>query len=600
MLERFNKFLAGIAALLVVTAPAWAFAAPPPAEAEQVAEGASAGVMTKQWWMEKVGRVLSEDAMDLGVGLAKALGLFIVGWLVAKIVSWAVYRWLRKASWDDKLADKLGIKALLEERDGKTDEDGVERAAANMVYYLAMALVVVGVLQLAGLEQAAGPIQGFVDTIVQALPLVGKAVVILVVAYFAGWILRKGVIRVLGIKGFEKRLAELESQDEGEADDEGQPMSETAGEVVFWLVMIMGIAGAFDALQISAISEPLSNAIDSLISVLPALGIAALIGVGGWIMSKISRAVVTRALESLGFDKLVAKVKLDGLFGSSTPSKVAGWLAMAFVLVQTAIAALDRVGLSTLSEPMTDMMGQFWDLLPALLISALFIVVGVFVGRLLRGIARHTLEGVGFDKLMDRLGFGTIAERDDDLAKPSGFVGFVIQAGIVLLAIVQGLNNLGLDSWAGYVDAFLVFSVTRAAVAMLIVGVGFTIGNYVRDLIEARQRGEQPLPTPAEGEAEGEAATPEPVWMAEFARYTVLVFAFTMAVHQLGVAEDFVLLSFALLFGALCLAGALAFGLGAKDVASEIVRDRYRKAKQGGPAKPGAKGGSLFGKPSGK
>jgi hypothetical protein len=313
---------------------------------------------------------------------------------------------------------------------------------------------------------------------------------------------------------------------------------------------------------------------------LPIVGIAALIMLGGYLLSKVVRVIVTRALESLGFDNLIAKFKLQGLFGGSTPSKVVGWLVMALILVQTVIAALHQIGLETLSRPMTDMMSQFWDLLPSLAVSALFVVLGVFAGRLLRGIVHKALVGLGFDRLMERLGFGQIAERDDDLAKPAGLVAFIVQVVIVLLAIAQALDNLQLHTWATYVDAFLRFAVTRAAVAMLIVGVGFVIGNYVRDLIEARQRGERP-PTP-----EGVEVVHEPVWMAEFARYAVLVFAFTMAVHQLGVAEDFVLLSFALLFGALCLAGALAFGLGSRDLAGEIVRERYRKAKSPSPTAP--------------
>jgi hypothetical protein len=362
-------------------------------------------------------------------------------------------------------------------------------------------------------------------------------------------------------------------------------------------VMSLGIAGAFDALQIDAISAPLSNAINTLIGLLPVIGIAALIAVGGYILAKIVRTLVTRALEGLGFDNLIAKLKLSGLFGGTTPSKVVGWVAMAFIVIQTTIAALDRVGLETLSAPMTAMMAQFWLLLPAMLVSIVFIVIGVFVGRLLRSIVQRALEGVGFDRLMARIGFGKIAERDDELSKPSGLVGFIVQITIVLLALVQGLNNLGLEAWASYLDAFLRFAVTRVAVALVIVGVGFTIGNYVRDLIEARQRGEQPV-------IEGEA--PSPIWMAEFARYAVLVFAFTMAVHQLGVAEDFVLITFALLFGALCLAGALAFGLGSRDLAGEIVRERYKKAKLDASAapRPTTPGGSpsasssgLFGKP---
>ncbi|WP_342352827.1 mechanosensitive ion channel [Enhygromyxa salina] len=590
--------LAGLSAALVLAAPRLALAAPPgPAEA---VEEAAPAALTPQWWQNTVGSLLSDDLLSMGLHLLLGVLLFLAGWLVAKLVSWAVYRMLCKTDLDNKLANKLGLKLLLEDDDTKRDPNALERGVAQVVFYLVMALVVVGVLDFAGLEQAAGPIQGFVDTVMQALPLVGKAVLIMAVATIAGLILRKVVTKALDLARVDKRFAALDAPEPGDAKvdakadkDAPRPFSQTAGQVVFSLVMIIGLAGAFDALQIEAISVPLSNAINTLLALLPAIGIAVLIAAGGWVLGKIVRTVTTRALESLGFDKLVAKARLDGLFGSSSPSKVVGWLAMAFIVVQAAIAALDRIGLETLSAPMTDMMAQFWALLPAVLITTLIVIFGVFVGRLLRGIVQKTLEGIGFDRLMDKLGFGKIAERDDDLAKPSGLVGFVVQGAVVLLAVVQGLNNLGLDLWAGYVDAFLVFSVTRAAVALLIVGVGFTVGNYVRDVIEARQRGEQP----AAGAAEGGDA-PGPVWMAEFARYVVLVFAFTMGIHQLGVAEDFVLLSFALLFGALCLAGALAFGLGSRELAGEIVRERYRKAKLDNVAKPAAKppGKGLFDK----
>lgn len=598
----------GLAALILTFAPSLALAAPPATDAAPAAEQKS----NLQLWVDYFQEQVPSGVLDVVVKLVLGLGLFIAGWIVAKLIQWIVFWALCKTRIDDWLAEKLGIKMLLEGRkkDSKEpeDPDALERGIAKVVYWLVMALVVVAVLEKAGLEQAAGPIQGLVDTVIQALPIIGMAVGILAVAYIAGLILRIVVSRGLGF--MDDRFAKLDGEqsaadtDKADEDEDSKPFSETAGQVAFWLVMLIGLTGAFDALGIEAISNPLSNAVDSLVAVLPAVGIAALIAIGGWLLARIARTVVTSALESVGFDKLVAKARLDSLFGESTPSKVVGWLTMAFIVLQTAIAALDRIGLATLSEPMTDMMTQFWDLIPALLVSVLFVALGVFVGRLLGSIAQKTLEGVGFDRLMDRIGFGQIAEREDELGKPSGLAGFVVQAGIILLAIVQALNNLELEAWAYYVDAFLVFAVTRAAVALLIVGIGFTVGNYVRDLIEARTRGDEPAPpkpSAPEGEVPVEAPVPteapgrDPVWMAEFARYAVLVFTFTMAVHQLGVAEDFVLLSFALLFGALCLAGALAFGLGARDLAGEIVRDRYRKSQQGSP---GAKGSSLFGSSS--
>lgn len=558
-----------------------------------------------QLWLDSI---LSPEMQAMGLRLLLGLGLFLAGWLIAKFVSWLVYRLLCKTELDNKLAKKLGVTMLLDETGGKRQPEALERFVATVVFWLLMMLVVVGVLEYAGLEQAAGPIQRLVDTVIQAVPLLGKAVVILLAAYFAGKILELFVSKAINIARIDQRFAELDRQPLVEGEEPKtqaeqslvqKPFSESTGKVVFWLVMVFGLAGALDALQVEALSVPLTNAIDSVMALVPAIGTAALIAVAGYVLAKIARTIVSNLLESLGFDRLAARLKLSGLFGSSTPSKVAGWLVMAFVLIQTSIAALHRLGLETLSGPLTGMMERFWAMLPSLVVSVLFVVVGVFVGRLLRGIVRTALESVGFDRLMARIGFGQIATRDDELGKPSGLVGFVVQITVILLALVQGLQNLMLGTWAGYVDAFLQFAVTRAAVALIIVGVGFAVGNYVRDLIHARSTA-------------NEADAQRPVWLAEFARSAVLVFAFTAAIHQLGVAEDFVLLAFALLFGGLCLAAALAFGLGSREVAGEIVRDRWNKAKKGpapggGPKPPlaapsagSASSSGIFSKPSGQ
>jgi hypothetical protein len=141
-------------------------------------------------------------------------------------------------------------------------------------------------------------------------------------------------------------------------------------------------------------------------------------------------------------------------------------------------------------------------------------------------------------------------------------LGFAVQIGVILVGVAQALSTLDLEMWSAYVNTFLGYIIKNVAVATFVVGVGFALGNYVRDLIQARG-----------GDNTGE-------WMGEFARYAVLVFAFTMAVRQLDVAEDFVLLTFGLLFGALCLAAALAFGLGGREVASDIVKRRYAEARQ--------------------
>jgi hypothetical protein len=55
----------------------------------------------------------------------------------------------------------------------------------------------------------------------------------------------------------------------------------------------------------------------------------------------------------------------------------------------------------------------------------------------------------------------------------------------------------------------------------------------------------------------------------------VILLAVFMALQELGIATDIVTTAFAILFGAIALAMALAFGLGNRDLAGEVTREWY-------------------------
>jgi len=523
------------------------------------------------------GWLLSDETMEIGTRIVFAILLFLGGWILSKLFSYLVYRILCATDIDNRLAKKLGIDLIVGQKKG--EENALERFLAKTVHYVLMLLVVVGVLQYAGLTQVAGPIQRFVDTVIQALPYIGKAALILVAAYFGGTILKVAVTTFLNRVGIDRRFAELaDAKPEGEDKAPQQPFSQAAGRVVFWLIMVLGLAGAFEALEIGPIADPLRNAIDRVITLFPSLALAALLIAGGYVLGRIVRAIVRNLLQSMGFDALVARLKLDRLTGKTSPSDVVGIVFLVFVVFQAIIAAFNELGLATLSEPLTAMMAQFWTILPALAVSTLIVVFGFVVGRLLRTVVAATFHNIGADEFMEKLGFGKLAERKDRLGEYSQLAGFVTQVAVVLIAVAQALQNLDLHTWAVYVTSFLVYCVQHVAVALVIVIIGFAVGNYVRDLVNAHR---------------SEKNDDLPAWIGEFVRYTVLVFAFTMAVHQLNVAENFVLISFSMLFGSLCLALALAFGLGARDVAGEIVKRRWLKARARLGDEPWPPGGSA-------
>lgn len=540
--------LAAVAA--AVLAPGAAAAQSTPGTAPPATPAPAAGLLDQEW----VGAIAT-NAMDIGWNLGMFLAVLLGGWIAAAIARSVVFRLLKRTTLDEKLAEMLGLHLIMDLKQG---EDRIEKLAAASVYYALMVLVILAALEVVGLTHAVQPVNDLLSVVTQALPRAAWAAALLGIAWAAGTILRIVVTNALTGAGVDSRLQQLAGDG---AESSEQPLAKSTGQVVFWLVMAVGLAGAFDALEITPIAQPLANAMNTVIGALPSVGLAAVIVGGAWIFGRIARTVVTNLTASAGLDRWTERLQLGTLFEQRAASDLLGLLVHAFIQLQALIAALHELGLDTLANPLTDAMGQFWLLVPKVAISALFVVVGVYGGRVVRGVVTRMLKGIGFDRIFDLIGFGRFAEEHHELDEPSELVGYAANVAVVLVTVEQALANLELHTWARYVAAFLEYAVTNVVVALLIVGIGLFASNKVRDLIAASAD-------------EGDTSRR---YIGEIARYATLVFAVTAAVRHLDVAEDFVLLTFALLFGALCLAVALAFGLGGREVAGKILAEQYEK-----------------------
>ncbi len=510
----------------------------------------------------------SDETLASLRGLGLGIAVLFLGWLLARLLSWLSYKLLCKTEWDNRLAAALRLDLLLENKEGR--EDAVERFGARLIFYLLMLLVVIAALDSAGMTEAALPISNFVDTLIQSLPLIAKALLILVMAFAAAKILSQLLALILGGLSLDIALAEV-------TEGETQPFSQTAAQLLFWLIMMVGLAGAFEALEIEIIAAPMRNLLSKSLQLLPALAVALLLLLGGWLLGNLTQNLLRNLLHSLGFDRLVTQLRQERLFEKMAPSSVVAWLSKALIMLHALIAAFEHLGLHALSEPLQGVIQQLWTLLPSLALSLLIIIMAFLGGRFLGNIISGILEGLGLDELFSGVGLrlerlSKRVEEQVDMReglkpppfKPSQILGKIARLLLMLLALGQVFALLGLELWAGLLGSFLRYLLLHALTALIIVGLGLLLANFVRDLLLSSTEG-------------SEAARR---WVAQAARLGVLIFAFTMALQQLQLAPSFILLSFGLIFGALCLALALAFGLGGREIAQEIIREQYRRRRE--------------------
>jgi hypothetical protein len=130
---------------------------------------------------------------------------------------------------------------------------------------------------------------------------------------------------------------------------------------------------------------------------------------------------------------------------------------------------------------------------------------------------------------------------------------------IMFAVIMVAANALGLESLAA-VFAELVGYLPSLMSAIVIMIVGIVLGRFTGGLIMASAGAVQGGPT-----------------LARVGRWGVVMLAVFMALQELGIATDIVTTAFAILFGAVALAMALAFGLGNRELAGEVTREWYAR-----------------------
>lgn len=382
------------------------------------------------------------------------------------------------------------------------------------------------------------------------------ALFILIVGYIVAKVVEIAVVAVLSRTSLDDRLARAMGSDPAQ-----EPSVEKAtGRFVFYLLMLFVLIAFFRRLGLDFITQPLNQIIAEIAAFLPNLIAAIIIVVVGYLLARIARGVVTQLARGLGADRLARRVGL-GL----SLSQLLGVLVYALILIPALIAALNALEIESISGPATEMLETFLNAIPGLFGAALLLVIAYFVGRVVADIVRDLLAGMGFNQFAERLGLARITEQAAPARTPAEIVGAIVLVAIMLFAAMEAARLLTFLFLASIIADFLVFG-GRLLLAIIIFGIGFYLANLAYDLLWS---------------SGGKNAT----FTARLARWAVLLFTGAIALKQLGVADEIINLAFGLTLGAIAVAAALAFGLGARDVAGREA-ERFVADLRSNPPEP--------------
>src|SRR5918999_1654003 len=201
----------------------------------------------------------------------------------------------------------------------------------------------------------------------------------------------------------------------------------------------------------------------------------------------------------------------------------------------------------------------FGELIPALLGALIIVFAGYLLARVLEKLVERFLRRVRLNALLERGGVTQAVERSGREVNPTRVLANLVFWLVMFAVILIAANALGLQSLAN-VFSELVGYIPSVIAAIVIILIGIVLGGFVGGLIAA-----------AVGAMQGGRA------LARVGRGGVILLAIFMALQELGIATEIVTTAFAILFGAIALALALAFGLGNRDLAGEVTREWYEQ-----------------------
>ena len=212
--------------------------------------------------------------------------------------------------------------------------------------------------------------------------------------------------------------------------------------------------------------------------------------------------------------------------------------------------------LDRLNESFTQVFG---DIVPALLGALVILFAGYLLAKVLEKLTERFLRRIRLNRMLERGGVMQAVERSGSHLNPVRVLANLVFWLVMFAVILVAANALGLQSLAN-VFSELVSYIPSVIAAIVIILVGIVLGGFVGGLIGA-----------SAGALHGGRA------LARVGRGGVILLAIFMALQELGIATDIVTTAFAILFGAIALAMALAFGLGNRELAGQVTREWYEQ-----------------------
>src|SRR5919199_3593154 len=245
--------------------------------------------------------------------LVAAALLLLLAWVLATVLRALVSQGLRALRLDERVGPGRQAAA------GAAPAPSLARTLAEVAYWLVFLVFLPTILDALGLAGLLQPVQTLFTTVLGFLPRLLSAALILVVGVFVARLVRRivaGLLAAAGVDGLAARL--------GLGGALGnQRVSDVLGLVVYVLILLPVITAALDALQLGALTQPISTMLTRIMAAIPNIVAAAVLLLLAYAVGRVLAQLVAGVLAGVGVDTLPARLGLARPPAAAAPASEA-------------------------------------------------------------------------------------------------------------------------------------------------------------------------------------------------------------------------------------------------------------------------------------
>lgn len=198
---------------------------------------------------------------------------------------------------------------------------------------------------------------------------------------------------------------------------------------------------------------------------------------------------------------------------------------------------------------------------PKLLAALVILIVGWLVAKMLRVALVKGLRLAKLDVVAERAGIEDFLRRGNVESSSVTVLGNLVYWLLLLLTLLTAVSAMGLEE-ARAVFASVLGIIPGVILAVVILILGLSFASFIAEVVQT---------------AAANARMRQARLLGNIARYAITLLVAIVALNQLSIDTEIIGQAVLILFAAICFALALAFGLGAKDLAGRIAEDAWTR-----------------------